>query len=228
MKYVIVCLSLMMAACGGGDSSSGSGGGGAPAEPVGVVSSDDSVIKGRAVYQVDAQSTSALLRLFNMFQMAYAATGTTTVTYTNAASVSFQINIASFGAGSFTGSTLSLGTFGLSDIDDNHLKVCNPGGNTKCTKAAIRVYTTGSVAGFVHTTDSYGAPVYAGTLNPTTEVGLNTAGSVQVQQITIASNKNRLRLSDFPSPTYGATSDFSNAGSGSYSMTFVVEYILLP
>jgi hypothetical protein len=91
----------------------------------------------------------------------------------------------------------------------------------------IRVYTTGNVAGFVNIDDQYGAPVYAGTLTPTTAVGLNAAGAVNTATDTIPSSTHVLNLAAaFPSANYNVTSDFSNAGAGSYSMSFVMEYAL--
>lgn len=197
-------------------------------EPVGVPSADGGVVHGRAIYTVTNVQQTAMIKLFHQLIMpySYAATGSTTVTYTNAASTNFTINVGSFTAGGFTGEVLSLGSVSLATINDNNLKVCGVGGNTKCTSAVIRVYTTGSIAGFVNTDDAYGAPVFTGTLNPNTALGLNAAGSVPVQTLSIPANKNKVRLSDFPSPTYAVTSDFSNAGAGSYSMTYVVEYVL--
>lgn len=229
-KFLLLVALLIVSGCGSNAPQGSSGfSAGEPLPPVGEVLPDDSVIRGRAEVQVDASQDTAFHKVLKMLMpYAYAATGVTTVTYTNAASVSFTINVASLGASGFTGTTLNLGSVALATIDDNSLKVCNPGGNTKCTNAYIRVYTTGSVAGFVQQADLYGAPVYAGTLNPSTAVGLLAAGSVQVQAVAIAGNKNRLRLSDFPTPTYAVTSDFSNAGAGSYSMNFVVEYVLAP
>ena len=197
---------------------------------VGTPDDDGAVVKGRAIYTVDNERSTALHRfIYGLARpSAYAASGSTPITYTNAGSTNFAINVANFQPGDYTGSTLSLGSVALSNLNDNSLKVCGTQGNTKCTKAAIRVYTTGSVAGFVNTSDLYGAPVYAGTLNPSQTVGLNAVGSVQVQTLTIPSSKNTVKLSDFPSPTYSVNADFGNAGSGSYAMTFVVEYVLLP
>lgn len=227
LSVAILAFALMQG-CGSSQDESGHG----PAIPPGVgpgAQDDGSVVRGVAIVTITNTQETQLTKLFGLLMpSAYAATGSMVVTYVNAASVSFTINTAAFLAGSFTGTTLSLGHVDLASLDDNSLKVCNPGGNTKCTQGIIRVYTTGTTAGFVHTVDGYGAPVYTGSLNPSTALGLNTAGAVQVQNVAIAGNKNRLRLSDFPTPDYAVTSDFSNAGSGSYSMTYVVEYALAP
>lgn len=193
---------------------------------------DNSVVRGIAVYTITSDQPDSITRFFrNLLNFnAYASTGSTTVTYNNAPSVTFTLNVASFSAGSITNSVLSLGSIAVSALNDNNLKVCNPGGNTKCTQALFRVYNTGTVAGFVNTSDSpqYGAPVYTSGQNPTTALVLNSPG-VQVDSLTgIPTNKHTVKLSDFPSPTYTVTSDFSNAGSGSYSMTYVFEYALAP
>jgi hypothetical protein len=204
----------------------------APSVPVDIgpgPKDDGYVVRGVALYTISNEQQTALMKLFNLaMPTAYAATGSTTVTYVNAASVNFSINVSNFAAGSFTGNTLSLGHVDLGSIDDNNLKVCGAGGNSKCSSAVIRVYTTGSIAGFVNTADGYGAPVYAGSLNPSTAVGLTSANSVQVQTYTIPSSDHRITTSDFASTQYAVSSDFANAGAGSYSMTFVVEYALAP
>lgn len=229
MKSVFVLLVALLTLAGcGSDAPQNNGGSAEALPPVGQPLPDDSIVRGRAQFQVSASNDTAFNKFFKeLMPYAYAATGGYTVTYTNAASVSFTINVAAFAAAGFSGDTLSLGHVDLASLDDNNLKICGVGGNQKCQKAIIRVYTTGSVSGFVNTDDgAYGAPVYAGSLNPLTAVGLNSAGAVQVQVVTIAGNKNRLRLSDFSSPQYNVNADFANAGSGNYSMNFVVEYVL--
>jgi hypothetical protein len=223
---LVLLLAVIIAGCG--DDNENRSGGSLPAITEQVPLEDNTVLRGRAEVQVESSHMTAFHKFIkSLIPYAYAATGVTTVTYTNAAAVNFTVSIAALGATGFTGDTLDLGHIDLATIDDNHLKVCGVSGNQKCNTAIIRVYTTGSVAGFVNTTDgSYGMPVYAGSLNPSSAVGLNPAGAVQVQTVAIAPNKNRLRMVDFPSPQYNITSDFSNAGSGDYSMDFVVEYVL--
>lgn len=216
----------MLSGCGGADNGPAASN---PLPPIDTPLPDNTVVHGQAVVFVSSTQETALFKLFNsLMPSAYASTGSVVVTYNNSASTNFTINANSLVAGAFTGNTLSLGSVSLATLDDNNLKVCNPGGNSKCTSAIIRVYNTGSLAGFVNTADSYAAPVYAGTLNPSTALGLNSAGAVQVQTASISGSTHRLTISSFPSPTYNVTSDFSNAGAGSYSMTFVVEYALAP
>lgn len=194
---------------------------------------DNSVVRGVAVVEVNSDHQSAMMNLFNnlLLQRAYAAsTASTVVTYNNAASVTFTINATGLVGGAFTGDTLSLGSFTLTALKDNNLKVCNPGGNTKCTQAILRVYNTGALAGFINTSDSpqYGAPVYTTGDNPVTALGLGSPG-VEIEQLTgMVSSKHKVNLSDFSTTTFNVTSDFSNSGTGSYSMTYVVEYALAP
>lgn len=218
----LVLMVAMMTACGKG--------GGSQSPPVDVPVSDGSIVRGRAYLIVNSDGTidyydeTAYTKKFLLnllISSAYAATASVPITYVNAAAVQYTIT-PSFGSPTLTGDELDLGTIGLATIDDNSLKVCGAGGNTKCTKAIIRLYTTGTSAGFIHSTDGYSVPVLSGG----NEIGLGAANAVIVQQVTIASNKNRLRLSDFPAPTYPVKADMSNAGAGSYSMTLVMEYVL--
>lgn len=194
---------------------------------------DDSIVRGVALVTVTTTQVSAFFKFINNLIMPTAiaqSTASTVVTYNNASAVTFTINTTALIAGAFTGNTLSLGSVTVSALKDNNLKLCAPGGNTKCTTAIMRVYTTGSTAGFINTTDTpqYGAPVFASGLNPTTPLIIGSPGTA-VQQVTgMASSKHTVQLSDFPTPTYNITSDFSNAGTGSYSTTFVVEYALAP
>ena len=120
----------------------------------------------------------------------------------------------------------NFGTLQLANLQDNQLKVCGTNGKTKCGTAMIRIYTTGtSGAGLWNADDQYGAPITAGksTLAP---VGLNASGAAIVQQISIPANKHVLTLQDFASPKYAMEVDFTQAGTGTYSSTLVIEYAL--
>jgi hypothetical protein len=190
---------------------------------------DGSIVRATALVEVASFHTTAWHNIF--FSNAYAAsTATTVVTYNNAPSVTFTINAAALVAGSFTGDTLSLGSFTITALKDNHLNVCNPGGNTKCTTAILRVYTTGATAGFVNTSASpqYGNNVFTTGENPATALPLSSPG-VAIQTLSgMASSKHTVKLSDFSPTTFSVTSDFANGGDGLYSMSYVVEYALAP
>ena len=203
-----------------------------------IESFDDAVVRARATIQVTGDDANIVYNAIqNLFMgTAYAANATITVTYTNTASVTFALNTASFAPTTIDGNdVLDMGSITVTALKDNNLKVCNPGGNTKCTNAFIRMYTTGeitpssgeSVAGFIHTTDLYGATVWADkAAAPSQVVGKGAINASVVQSYTVPSNVNKIRLTNFPTPTYNVDSDFSNAGSGNYSMVFVVEYAL--
>lgn len=136
---------------------------------------------------------------------------------------------ANFAVPTMTSDLLSFGELDITALRDNNLKVCGSG-NQKCTAAAIRVYTTGqSGAGFWNNTDSYSAPLNVGVGSSPTYVstGLNSAGAAYVEQITLAGNKNVVNLSDFsPAPNILVQGDFTNAGSGSYTTTINVEFVV--
>lgn len=194
---------------------------------------DDAIVRGVAAFTISAEKENEFAKLFNSLLMPSAfavSTASTVVTYNNAPSVQFTINVASFVAGSFTGDTLSLGSISISALKDNNLKVCNPGGNTKCTTAILRVYTTGATAGFVNTSDTpqYGVPVYTTGDNPTTAVPLLSPGVSLDTLSGMAASKHTVKLSDFTPTTFQVSADFANGGSGNYSMTYVVEYALAP
>lgn len=173
-------------------------------------------------------------------QRAWAYTGVvapsaniTSITYNNPATVvGFTLNTAGLVSGAFTGDTLSFGTFAVSGLDDNKLKVCPASGeanngNVKCNKAKIRIYSaTGTVDGvFQNTTDGYSIPLLVGGL----PVGIGVANAAYVQSYTIASNKNRLRVADLTGQVtnFPVTMDFVNGGAGSYSASLIVEYVLI-
>lgn len=229
MKKLILILNLvlltsLMVACG-----KGGGGGSSYVPPVDTPVEDGSVVRGRAYLVVNSDGTidyydeTAYIKkvLLNaLIPTAHAATASIPITYTNAANIDFEID-PSFSNPDSSGETRTLGTVSLANIDDNKLKVCGTG-NQKCTQAIIRLYTTGATAGLIHETDGYGIPVMFGAGT----IGLGAANAAVVQIVAIAQSKNRLRLADFPSPTYTVTADFSNAGYGNYSMTLVVEYVL--
>lgn len=234
-KLLLMTMFLGLAACGKNFQPANS-------PQVGVPQEDGGVVVGSAMLTISTpgEYQTAACKVFKFLQnlilsTSYASSvpgsGNTTVTFNNAPGVTFTISVSGLAptfTPTFTGETLNLGSIVISALTDNNLKVCGAGNNQKCTQAVIRMYTTGTTAGFLNTGDTYGVPVYAGTLNPTTQVGLGQANAVIVQQVTIANGTNKQHLTDFPSPTYAITSDFSNAGSGAYSMAMTIEYVLNP
>jgi hypothetical protein len=147
------------------------------------------------------------------------------VTVTNAAAVTMTLDNSNFTAPTITNDLLDFGYLALSALRDNSLRVCGPSGNTKCTKAFIRVYTTGVAGeGLYNAADGYGAPMTSSLTTPLS-VGLGAANAAVMQSITIANSKRIVRLNDFtPTPNYNVKFDFTEAGAGDYSTTIVVEY----
>lgn len=175
-----------------------------------------------------------------LFPKAFAYSGSTApsaslaaITYNNAATaVGFTLNAGGLVSAGFTVDTLNFGTFLISGLDDNNLKVCPASGeanngSVKCNHAKIRVYSaTGDANGvFQNTTDGYYIPLSVSGL----PVGVGVANAAYIQDYTIAASKNRLRVADLTAVTanFPITMNFSNGGAGLYSATLIVEYVLI-
>ncbi|MEI6791192.1 MAG: hypothetical protein WCK42_08435, partial [Myxococcaceae bacterium] len=149
------------------------------------------------------------------------------ISVTNAASTSAAFSTTNFVVPSITSTVLSFGSISMTQLSDNNLAVCGSNGRTQCTGAQIRMYTTGVAgAGVYNASGGYGAPLSAGQNTTLTTVGLNSANAASLQTATIASTIHVLGLSAFSTPSYNVQADFSNAGTGSYSTTLVIEYVL--
>ncbi len=227
---VLSFMVAMLAACGRDCDGNGQ------LTPIGTVGFDNAVVHGRAYLIVNSDGsmeaydeTAYYNKKLNMLlalviPSAIAQSASVPITYTNSASITYSISTAGLlpNPTQDASNILDLGSLSLSTLDDNKLKVCGTGGTTKCTKAFIRFYTTGTMAGFTNASDGYGVPVTSGSQT----IGLGVANAIKVQEITIGSTKNRIVLADFPSPTYPLKADMSNAGAGTYTMTLVMEYAL--
>lgn len=174
---------------------------------------------GSAEIQVDSAPT------FNAVLGSGQATISSTVTQTNGFNVSFT------GVGfSLAEEARSLGTLTITGIDFNHLKVCGPSGNSKCTLAKIRLFTTQvpefpGVAGFVHE-DGYGIPVWSGKSAASERVGLSSANAAYVDSYGIPASDNKLTSNDFGGTSYVLEADVVNAGVGGYKMILNVELVV--
>jgi hypothetical protein len=122
---------------------------------------------------------------------------------------------------------LSYGTIDITTLRDNDLRICGPGGNQRCTAAAIRTYTEGTPGpGLWNNTDAFGLPIKS---TGGAEVGLDPAGAVSVANIAVPANQRIVRLSNFtanatlPVPYFV---DFTDASAGSYESTIVIEYLV--
>lgn len=197
----------------------------APAAPTFRVDSpptalDPYRVRARATLEVSTDSESA--SLFDLLPAAYAASGNKPITVELGAALTFGMSDTRFSVPAVSNSLLDFGYLDLTALDDNSLKVCGLSGNTKCTQAVIRVYTTGKPGAGMWNPDGYGQPLLANGLT----TGLNVAGAVTVATYTIPNSKHRLTLSDFSVTAYNIASDFTDAGAGSYSTTVVLEYAL--
>lgn len=151
------------------------------------------------------------------------------ITVIESPQTSITLNNSDFSPPTITPNVLNFGYLGLSSLLDNDLQVCGTNGNQKCNTALIRIYTTGVAgAGLYNSAGGYGAPllVSQGTDTPSV-VGLGAANAVVLQTYAIPRTTNVLRLTDFsPTPLYNIQADFTNAGTGSYETTIVIEYDL--
>lgn len=195
--------------------------------PVGTPDADGTVIRARSTFDVSTGRTTAS-RVFDfVINSAFAASGSAPASTTLAASTSFSLNSSLFSVPSNPTpfAINDLGFLQIGTLEDNDIKICGTGGNTKCTKAFIRMYTTGVAgAGMWNASGGYGAPITAGQTGVSSSVGLSSTGAATMQQITIGNGKNTVKLGDFIDPKYSVKVDFTDAGAGTYATTLVVEY----
>ena len=142
-----------------------------------------------------------------------------------AANVTFRISTTNFSTPTPNGVS-SYGTVDVTTITDNALRTCGAGG-TKCTQAAIRVYTSGTTGGGLWSDiEGYGLPI---STSGGATVGLNAGAAAIVSSISIPISMRVLHLSDFTSlPAFQIpfSVDFTNAAAASdYATTLVIEYI---
>lgn len=186
--------------------------------PPGVthVNPEELVILGTASFKVDLSQKMKL------------SSYPVTVTITENASLA--IDTSQFVVPVMVNELLSFGNIQVTSVFTNSLKKCGPGGNIKCTKALLRIYTTGTAgAGFWNTTDSYGAQIYAGLAGSLQAIPLGQSLAITAEQYTIPANRNSVRLTDFvPPPVFIFQGDFTDAGVGSYSTTINIDFALAP
>lgn len=134
------------------------------------------------------------------------------VTVVNAPNANMQVETKDFTIPQISNAVLNFGQLSILSLTDNNLQVCGSDGKTKCTKAFIRIYTTGTAGpGLYNTADGYGMPISATLAGiPPMTVGLGTPNAAVIQNATIAANKHVLRLNDFgASAVYQIKSDFT-------------------
>ena len=177
------------------------------------------VLKSRSVFAVTMPNSSLLSIM---------STSTAVpISVVNAPNSSMTVDVSGFRAPSITNAVLNFGSIRITGLDDNNLTVCGTNGQAACTQAVIRIYTTGTAGpGIYNAAGGYGMPITAkqGSLAALV-VGLTSAAAAEMQTVTIGANKHAVVTADLtPSPSYSISSDFTNAGAGSYFTTLVVEY----
>ena len=147
------------------------------------------------------------------------------VTHTTPITNQFDLDFTAFTPGvEDSSSTLPLGSIDIDGIKINKLKQCGGGGNEKCGKARIIIYTTElasnpGVEGFVHVLDGYGVDIHANDII----VGLASGNAAEVELVLIPESKKRVGTSDFANSPFIITGDFSNAGYGDYEADIVID-----
>jgi len=190
--------------------------------PLEGVTEDQVVVKARAEMVVTTDSAGRVMRA-NTSQ-------NQPVTVTLGVATSMTLDNTAFVVPTITNASMDFGRLKISALTDNNLKVCGAGGTTACGTALIRLFTTGVAgAGIFNAADNFGAPLTGALTTTPLNIGLLVANAATMQTITIPASKKVVRLSDFtPTPSYNIKADFTNAGSGTYTTTIVVEYALAP
>lgn len=225
---MIALISLVLVGCGNKESKTIT-----PLPNINEPNIDGLVVAGRASINV-VVGENTVAKIFKsiqaaFIQMAYANPISQPVTVVLAPNTTMTMSSANFVTPPLSNEVLSFGFLELTALSTNDLRKCPTNQGKKCTKAILRVYTSGvDGAGFYNTEDGYGVPLLATGVNPEAEVGLGAENSYIVQQITIPTNKNTIRLSDFSQTLINVNGDFSNAGAGTYSTTINVEFALAP
>ena len=142
-----------------------------------------------------------------------------------AAKTQFDISNSNFKTPDPTG-LASFGTLDITALLDNNLTVCGASGTSRCTKAIIRIYTSGTPGpGLWNAVSGYGLPISSGA----TAIGLDVAGAHVVSSAAISANTRVLNLKSFNingNLQIPIAVDFSDAEAGSYSSTLNIEYVL--
>ena len=191
--------------------------------PIGERGVDGAIVRARLTYPIEMGSRS-------LSQLTQATSvGEVPIQIQNAESVTSNLDVSQFIIPSISSSLLSFGSLSIEDLFDNKLRICGTSGKEKCTKAMIRIYTTGGGAGLWNSADGYGAPLLVSQAGgiASTQVGYQVSGATVLQSLALDKSHNVLRNTDFtPAPTYQIQADLRNAGAGTYEASLVVEYVL--
>ena len=195
---------------------------GTPEKPLNGVVQSDIVVRSHATMEIIAGSALGKPNFATKNQPV-------PVSVTNAVQTTMTIDTTAFNPPAITNTVVDFGTIKVSGLTDNDLKVCGAAGNTKCGTAILRVYTSGAAgSGLYNAAEAYGVPMTASLTTPL-NIGLGQAAAAVMQTFTIAATTHVVKLSDFtPTPNYGIKVDFTDAGSGTFATTLVIEYALAP
>lgn len=220
IKFVFLSAFVTLAGCAR-NSNDSSGSPAIPDNPAPVDFAAPFVVKARAVLQVSSEAEAQGLSVGT-----FATNTTVPVTVVMSGSTRVTFDTTGFKIPTLTNDVLDFGLIKVTDLSDNNLAVCGVSGTTQCTKAVIRVYTSGVAgSGLWNAAAGYGLPINVNFNSTTTAVGLAAANAAIVQTATIAPTTHALRLAAFtPVPQYNVSIDFTNAGVGTYSTNLVIEY----
>lgn len=234
MKKLLLSLILLTSACGNNVQFTSSL---IPPPVINEPGLDGVVIRARAYFYYSNFYLTPIAKLFQnllspFINIAYAANPSNQpVSVVLAPNVTMAMSNTNFITPTISNAVLNFGHLDITSLQDNDLKHCGGGGNSKCNTALFRIYTTGAAgAGFWNSTDVYGAPMTGGLNGGTlSTVGLNVAGALTVQTWIIPNNRHTVNLSDFaPVPNYEFKGDFTDAGAGTYATTVTIEFALAP
>jgi hypothetical protein len=227
-SIIMLAVTLMLTGCGNGNLNPVASVIPVSLAPVGTQDSNGIFIKSRAAITLYGDTPSlAAVMMKNLLPSAYALTGAQGVTVVNSGSSTMTLDATAFLLPKISNAALNFGSLAVTNLFDNSLSVCGSKANQKCGNAVIQMYTTGQAgAGLWNSVEGYGVPVNAQLDSGSTVQTLNTdASKTIVQSYSIPTNVRTLRQSNFANALkYNVTSDFTNAGSGSFTTTIVVEY----
>lgn len=149
---------------------------------------------------------------------------TFTVVGTVAPAVRFVVSSANFKPPAALEDMASYGSLDITDIYDNHLRVCGTNGTTKCKKALLKFFTRGAGEGFWDVEDQYGAPILTNGSTVTLEPKFVTLGTQDIGPLQMV-----VKLKQFTSDKALAiplSINFEDAPAGNYSTTLVAQYLL--
>lgn len=121
----------------------------------------------------------------------------------------------------------SIGQYEITKLLDNDLDVCGEDGSSKCTEAAVRIYSKETAGdGLWNEAGAYGAPITTG--ESTILLGEDNAATLATYPI--PETDRNIKLTDL---TGGKKSlkiplkvDFSLVGSGTFTTTLQVDYVV--